>query len=305
MRVGPLNYSVNLLSKYWELNTIRINNKAYASIDETTEVNATKTGGVSGATNPMHIDSNMALDISEVYNALANPDSRIGILMLLSKPDLMNLLFLLDKDKLLLGLNFFSMPKLLEMLLRLPKELLLQALLMFMDQETLLSLMPQRELLRILSNSKINEQMLIKAIANLPTHILIQMLESILGTSVGKLKHNDVLERFQHLRKRQLLEGIMTLPSGSLLQIVLKFTQNDPSLMLSMSRGAISQPFTRFQKPMLIQSFSVLDSAEIIKLLGGLPTELLAQVACMIDPGDLAQVFANQFPNILAMMAGG
>ncbi|MEW5821695.1 MAG: hypothetical protein AB1782_15990 [Cyanobacteriota bacterium] len=308
MRITPLNYSVNLLSKYWELNTARINVKAYSSIDQVTEAGVNQTSNVAttnvGATNPMYIDPSLALDMAEVYNALANPDDRLGILMLLNKPELMNLLFLLDKEKLLLGLNFFSMPKLLELLLRLPKELLLQALLMFMNIDELLSIMPQRELLRILSSSKVKESMLLKAIENLPTHILIAMLEAVLGESVGKLKHADVMKKMQHLKKRQILEGLLTLPSGTLQQICAQFCKMDPSLLMEMSKGAISKPFTRFQKSMLVESFRVVDSSEIIKLLGGLPKNLLAQVACMIDPGDLAQALSNHFPNIIAMMAG-
>lgn len=309
MRIDALNYNVNLLTKYYELNTVRINQKAYASIDEVTEknVSAPSNTGVSapsnnGVSNPMYIDPSLALDISVVYNAIVNPDNRLGLLMLMSKPDIMNLLFLLSKDKLILGLNFFSLPKLLELILRLPKELLIQALLMHMDQRTLLSLMPQRELLRILNSGKIKEDMIIKSISNLPTHILVQMLESILGQSIGQVKHADVMDMMQHLKKRQLLEGLLTLPSGSLLQIVLGFTLKDPSLLTEMSKGAISQPFTRFSKSMLVQSFAVMDNSDIIKLLGGLPKELLAQVACMIDPSDLAQVLTNNFPGLLAQM---
>jgi hypothetical protein len=301
MRITPLNYSVNFLSKHYELNTVRVNGKAYSSIEETT--GKTVSGaGEAGATNPMHINPNMSLDIAAVFNAIANPGDRFSILMLLSKPDLMNLLFMLDKDKLVLGLNFFSLPKLLELIMRLPKELLIKALLMHMDQKTLLSLMPQRELLRILGDGKINESMLIKAISNLPTHVLIQMMEAILGESVGKMKHGQVIDMMHKLKKRQLLEGILTLPSGSLLQIVLGFTLRDPQLLMSLSRGALTQPFTRFQKSMLIQSFMVLDNSEIIKLLGGLPKNLLAQVACMIDPGELSQVLANQFQYLLSSL---
>jgi hypothetical protein len=300
MRINPLNTNVNLLTKYYELNTVRINGKAYQSIDEVTG----KTVNSTGVSNPMQIDPGLALDLSVVYNALANPDSRLGILMMLNKPELMQLLFLLDKEKLILGLNFFSLPKLLEMIMRLPKELLLQALLMHMDQNTLLSLMPQRELLRILGSGKIKEEMLVKSLENLPTHILIQMLEAVLGQSVGRLKHHQVIDRMHHLKKRQILEGIMTLPSGTLLSIVSNFTLKDPSLLMELSRGALTQPFTRFTKPMLVQSFMVLDNSEIIKMLGGLPKNLLAQVACMIDPGQLAEVFANQFQGLMASLLG-
>lgn len=315
MKIMPLNYNVNLMSKYYELNTTRINGKAYQSIDQVSslgvnansQVGTTNPMGVDAssqmnATNPMYVNPDLALDIAQLYKVLSNADNRVNILMLLQRGDLLSLLYLLDKDKLILGLNFFSQSKLLEMLLRLPKELLLQALLMFMNQETLLSMMPQRELLRILGSGKIKESMLIKAIQNLPTHILIQMMEAVLGESVGKLKHGEVLERLGHFKKRQLLEGILTLPSGCLQEIVLKFTKSDPSLLMEMSKGAISQPFTRFQKSDLVQSFMVLDSSEIIKLLGGLPKNLLAQVACMIDPGQLTQVLSNHFPALLASL---
>lgn len=300
MQITPLNSSISMLSKYYELNTTRINGKAYASIDETTGKNVNATG----VTNPMteQINPSLGLDVSAVYNAITNPSERLNILMLMTKPDLLNLLFMLDKEKLVLGLNFFSIPKLLQMINNFPKEMLIQALLMHMDQRTLLSILPQRELMRILGNHKINESMLLKAIQNLPTHILIQMLESILGQSVGKLKHADVMGRMKHLKKRQIMEGILTLPKGSLLEIALKFTQNDPSLLMSISRAGLTKPFSRMSKSMLVNSFMVMDSADIIKLMGGLPKNLIAQIACMIDPGDLADILSTQFQSLMASM---
>lgn len=303
MRIGSLNSNVNLLTKYWELNTSRINQSAYASIDATTGKTVDGTSNAT-ATNPMQIDPSLALDINEVYNALVDPGSRANIIMLMSRPDILNLLFTLDKSKLILGLNFFSLPKLQELFTALPKELLIEALLMFMSQETLLSMMPQKELMRILGSGKINESMLVKSLASLPTHILMQMLEAIFGESLGKMNHADVMKKMSHLKKRQLLEGIMTLPSQMLMQIVLGFTKKDPSLLTEMSKDAISRPIMKFQKAQLIQCFSVLDNSEIIKLLGGLPKNLLAQVACMIDPGTLSEVIANNFPDLAAMLSG-
>ena len=303
MRIGSLNSNVNLLTKYWELNTSRINQSAYASIDATTDKTIDATGNAT-ATNPMQIDPNLALDINEVYNALADPGSRANIIMLMSRPDILNLLFTLDKDKLILGLNFFSLPKLQELFTALPKELLIEALLMFMSQETLLSMMPQKELMRILGSGKINESMLIKSLDSLPTHILMQMLEAIFGESLGQMKHADVMKKMFHLKKRQLLEGMLTLPSQTLMQIVLGFTKKDPALLTEMSKDAISRPIMKFQKAQLIQCFSVLDNSDIIKLLGGLPKNLLAQVACMIDPGTLSEVLANNFPDLAAMLGG-
>lgn len=305
MRILPLNYNVSLLSKYYELNTSRVNQSAYASIDNvtgTTGANVQGTDNVSG-NQPMRIDPSLALDMKEVYNAIANPDARVKLLMLLNKPDLMNLLFLLDKDKLILGLNFFSAAKLLQMITSLPKELLVQVLLMYMDQDTLVKLLPQKELLRILNSGKINESMLVKSIKDLPTHILIQMLESIFGESMGGLNHMQVVQKLNMLKKRQLLEGILTLPRGNLQRIVLGFTKQDASLFCEASRGALTQPMSRFSKSMLVNSFSVLDTSDIVKILGHLPKELLAQVACMIDPGQLAQVLCNEFPQLLASLA--
>lgn len=303
MRIGPLNYNVNLLSKYWELNTSRVNHSAYASIDATTGKTVDAAGNAT-ATNPMQINPNLALDINEVYRALVDPGSRANIIMLMNRPDILNLLFSLDKSKLILGLNFFSLPKLQELFTALPKELLIQALLMFMTQETLLSMMPQKELMRILGSGKIDEAMLIKALQDLPHHILIQMLEAIFGESMGKLNHAQVMKKMGHLKKRQILEGLLSLPPQMLMQLVLGFTLKDPSLLTEMSKSAICRPIMKFQKSQLIQCFSVLDKSDIIKMLGGLPKNLLAQVACMIDPATLSQILSNHFPNIVSMLGG-
>jgi hypothetical protein len=98
------------------------------------------------------------------------------------------------------------------------------------------------------------------------------------------------------------MEGLLSLPSGTILSLVNQFVARDPSLLGEMSKGALSQPITRFSKQMMVKSFTVLESSDIIKLLGDLPKDLLAQVACMIDPGELAQVLSTNFASLISSM---
>jgi len=304
MRISPLTYNFTLMSQYYELNTSRVNLKAYASIDEVTDKNA------SAATNPINASSTSSTTLSKkidnetLLTLLSRLDTQFAILMHIDKPDLVLLLNLLDKDKLIIGLSMLSIPKLLNLLLGLPKDILVKALLLHMSQATLLSMMPQKELFRILNSFKIRENMIIDLIRNQPTHILIQLLESVLGESIGALNHNQVLKKLETLNKRQLLEGLLTLPSGSLLEITLYFTNKDQSLLTEMSRDALSRPFYGFSKFMLAQSFGVLENSEIIKIMSTLPKELVARVACMIDPNELLKVLTTNFPNLLAAIFG-
>lgn len=301
MRITPLNYNIALLSQYYELNTSLVNNNAYASIDELTDKNACAASNLLLADGTYTAEPLSTKDLESLLYTLINSDSRFAVLLLLNRSELLSLLFLLEKDKLLLGLFLFSSPKLLELVLSLPKDLLIKALLLNMDQRTLLSMMPQKELLRILRCDKISESMIVKSIENLRTSYLIQMLEAILGESVSSsTKHADVLRKLSKFNKRQLIEGLFALPRGTILRMTGDFTEKDPSLLMEISREALSNPFQSFSKSSLVLSLSVLDNSQLINIIGLLPKELIAKVACMIEPDDLLRALTNHFPQFLA-----
>lgn len=302
MKILPINYHINLNSKHWDLNLNRVNDQAYASINEMSSVK------VSGASNPagvepMQVDPKLCLDVSELYNAITNVNDRVRLLMMMNKLDILNLLFLLDKSKLVLGMNFFNPAKLLEFIGRMPKGLLLEALLMHMSQRDLLSLLPLKELIRMLMSPKIKEKMIIDALKHLPTYKLKQILESVLGRPIGNLKHGEILKMMWHMKKRQLVECMLGLSQKQLWEIMQGFTKKNPELLLEISHAALFKPFTKFSKSMLVQSFMVMPTSDMVKLMGNLPKELLAMVASMIDPADLAEVVANQFPDLMSSLA--
>ena len=162
-------------SQYYGLNTKRTNPNAYKSIDSYPEERALE--GASGNQNLKSGD----IDSDEIIKALKLhlPQNRLAILKMLNHSELVDLLYLLEKGGLALGLKFFTKEKLLNNIYDLPKQEILKILFKVYSKDDFLQMMPTKALMAFLGSSKIQHRELLKAMEGMPKHLLAQILESV------------------------------------------------------------------------------------------------------------------------------
>ncbi len=283
-------------TKHYELNIKRKNLNAYSSIDEYSDEYALEqASGVSSDD----------IDLNEVIKALnlQDPKNRFAILSMLNHSDLVRLLYLLGKDKLLLGLKFFTKKKLLKFIYNLPKEQMLKILFQIFNKDYLVGYMPVKELMRFLTSKKIQFNDIIKVFQGLPTHILAQIYEGATGTPAGNKSQAELISEMRRIPQEKLVDGIQSLPYKEMLDFVRKLVKQDNNLFKEFSKEMLFKPLMSCPKSTLIEGMSALDPDTIISLLGTLPDNLLAQVVTLIDSNKLASVLENEYSGLLAKLA--
>ena len=285
-------------AQQYMLNTKRTNTKAYGNIDKFSEAHAAQTTPTSDK--PNYND----LDYNEIIKALKLnlPFNRFMILKLMKHADLVDLLGLLDKDKLLIGLKFFDKKKLLKFINNLDKEQLLKILLQVYSKDELLSLFPMKELMKFFDSSKIKRNDLVKVMQTLPPNILAQIIESATGTPAGNKSQKELIETLNSLNKESLIEGMKFLPQKEMIGIVGKLVKQDNELLKEFSKEALFDPIVKMQKGSIIEGMGALDPDILIKLLDQLPNEMLAQVDTLLDPDKLSGELLEKHKDLLASL---
>lgn len=286
-------------AQQYMLNTKRTNTKKYKSIDRFAESHAAQKSPTSNKPDINDLDFNEIIKILK----LNLPFNRFMILKLMKHADLVDLLGLLDKDKLVIGLKFFDKKKLLEFINHLDKDELLKILMKVMSKDELIALFPMQELMKFLDSSKIKSTDLVQAMQNLPPNMLAQIIESATGIPAGNKSQKELIQALNSLKKEDLLEGMKFLPPKEMLGIVSKLAKQDNELFKEFSQNALFESTAKMQKGSIIEGMGALDPDVLIKLLGQLPDELLAQVMTLLDPDKLSGELMSKHKDLLASVA--
>jgi Mg/Co/Ni transporter MgtE len=286
-------------TKYYELNIKRTNTDAYKSIDSYSDTHATKGASGSQTEENQDLDTNSILKELKLYM----PRNRFKVLKLLKHSELVQLLQLLQKDKLILGLKFFTKAKLLRNIYNLSKEQILKILLQSFSKEEILSFMPIKALENFLGSSKINHGDMMKIIKSMPSHMLVQILESANGEKVGNMSQDKLISKVGSLNQGKLVESLKAvLPYKEMASFVGKLVENNGELLNEFSKNSLMKPIEKMGKSSIIESMQALDPSLIINMLKELPNNMLAMIDTMIDQDKLEEVLQKYNSDLLASL---
>ena len=272
-------------TSYNQLNTRRTNQSAYASIDSYTDDYSTKnTTSTNNKANEEINTGDADLDAILKELKLTLPANRFSVLLHMKREDLINMLFLLEKDKLCMGLKFFKKDKLINYISNLSKDEILKVVGQLFSKQEILAMMPTKFMYGFLDKVKLDANEMAKLIKSLPLNVLAQVYESATGEAAGKMNHDDYIQKFGEINQGLIMEGFKALPSRELANVIDKMTDINPKLMKLFSATALCLPLEDAAKSKIIEGMMVLDQDKLIKLVGQLPNSILANIDTLIDP---------------------
>ena len=294
------------------------NSKAYSAIDQYSDDQAAKGTriGQHGQIIQAAQDTQNANAANKVNNVptdtasliemmkLELPANKAAILKLIPHSELLQFLFLIDKDQLLSGLKLFTKEKLLQFIGNLPKEQLLKMLSkMYISNDKILENFSIKELNHFLSSKKIDKSNMIKIFQSLSTTELAQIAEAATGVSQGNKTQAQLFKVIGELSATQITDGIKGLEYKKMRGIVSEMLKQDSSLYTEFTQESLFKQTAEFGKTSLIEGMGVLDTDQLIKYLGKLPDNFLALVVTQIDTETLAQILISDYQNLLSQIA--
>lgn len=242
------------------------------------------------------------IEIYEVIKALhlQRMDTKIMILSLLRRWDLIELLYMMDKDQLINGLRFFDKRKILRLMTALPKKLLIKMLRHLFSIDELVGKMPTQELFNILRSEKLPNRELMKGFQYMDMRFLHLLIYKITGQEVSGLRQDEIMDILFKTRKHLIIEGLKFLPFKALTPFVTRLVKNNPELLEDMSMQFMFKLFEHMSKPTLLQSFQVLPEDVIIeRFLSQLPDQFLVLTVAQIDPSILQGYLLSKHSDLL------
>jgi len=252
--------------------------------------------------------------------------NKFAILNSLSEHDLKEILPLLNKKDLQLGLNFFTKDKLLALVEAMPKEELVKMVFQMFSPEQVMALMPDRQLNKFLSSTELDPTMIQKHLKDIPPAVLAQMIESVTGKSIidignrgedgqvesnihvgvdGQIRglnQNKLIAQLNELPADKFKESLLNMPPQSKRNFILSMTKEDPKLFRLFDADAYANIMARKEKDDLIKASVVISPEQLVKMISQLPKDLMAVVATQIDPEKFANLLIKDYQDILSQI---
>jgi len=232
------------------------------------------------------IDENNNLSLAEIIKLMNVEKNKFSILWLLQRADWMQLLYLLPKDMLVSGLQFFDRDKLLRQMMQQPPQFIMNMIYALFTPAKLVKKMPLADLIHILRAPQLDNRTLIKHMQDMDPRFLKQLLVNIYGMSPAqaeRMKPADMWNLFFHTPKRRMIDGFKTLPYEALQPFVTGFMEKEKELLGFVSGAFIDRLFDGMAKGDLMEACAVLPEDRLINMLCQLPDKFLVQVADQID----------------------
>lgn len=230
---------------------------------------------------------------------LSNVENKFAILQNLSEHQLEELLPLLEKQDLIIGLNYFDKDKLLELIGRLPAEQLVKYVLEMFPSKEIMKLMPVESMNKFLALPELDKSLVLKHLQQLKPEFLAQAIESVTGKPAKGLNSQELVKEIAALPQQKYKEALVNISEDQKRKFILLMIEEKPKLLEKFPAEGFVKILNEKEKPDLIKAAKVIKSEFLVEMLKELPKDLLAVIVTQIDPKLFAEVLIKSYPNIL------
>ena len=230
---------------------------------------------------------------------LNNPSNKYDVINAMSGEQLEKLLPLLESEDLVLGLNFFTQDKLLKMFDQVPSEEAVNVALQVYSLEQIVSMIPMEQLEKFFYSDDVEKGQVIKQLTQMPTEMLIQMVESFTGEPAEESDSMALIQSIAALPEKQYKETMANMDPAVQCQVVYQMAHEDKKILEVFDTSAYTPMMQRQQKPDMVKSMIGLSDESLQGMISELPKDLFAIVATQVDTKELAKFLMSDCQNVI------
>ena len=291
-----LDSNIVYLKDRLNINTGRSGNYADKSVDEIITEEA-KQGNQTAVNYKRELFGNVD-ELIEGFK-LNNPSNKYDVINAMSGEQLEKLLLLLESEDLVLGLNFFTQDKLLKMFDQVPSEEAANVALQVYSLEQIISMIPMEQLEKFFYSDDVEKGQVIKQLTQMPTEMLIQMVESFTGEPAEETDSMALIQSIATLPEKQYKETMANMDPAVQCQVIYQMAHEDKKILEVFDTSAYTPMMQRQQKPDMVKSMIGLSDESLQGMISELPKDLFAIVATQVDTKELAKFLMSDCQNVI------
>ena len=233
--------------------------------------------------------------------SLDNPSNKLVILQELNEKDIMEIMPNIDKEGLMLGLNFFTQDKMLKLLEEAPIEDVVNMALEVLPLGDILEMIPSKDLDKFVQNKDLDEALVFDFLDQLAPEVLAQMVETVTGVPLEEesLDPKELTKMIQGFDKDTYLDSMVAMDADAKRQLIGLMAKKNPEILQLFEAKSYTNSLATLQKPDMMKGTIALTPETMVEMLGELPKELLSIVATQIDAKEFAEILVKKHQDIL------
>ena len=234
----------------------------------------------------------------EVFR-LADVENKFVILNKMDDRTREQVLPLLDKEDLVMGLYFFSKDKLLELLQDVDIEELVNVMLEAFPLEQLVSLFKEEDLAMFFQNDELEKNDVIEQLKALPVDIMQKFVEGVTGQSAEKTNPMELISSIEQLPTDKFRDFMSMIDPEVQRQLTFQLTKEEPKYLQLFSSEAYVEILSKLDKPDMVKPMIALEAETLVDMIKILPDDLMAIVGAQVDTKKFAEFLIDGHLDIL------
>ena len=285
----------SITTPIYQLNTQRTAVNPFAPVDKMADVESTKV-----KQNPF----NTSEQVIEAFN-LYEPKNRLKIINLFSREQQQEVVALLGKDSMVLGMKLYDEEKILNLLFDTSQQDISKVLMGSMPMEKIFELIPEEFLNNFILSQDLKKQDFMAAFEQFSPQEVSKLLETITGMSQKNRPMDEMLNVLSGLPLEFLQPSLLATKPEQKTALLANMMEANNELFNLFPKSQLLIPLDKVGKEKTLKGFNNLDKGKMGSMLQKMPEELLPLLLTLIPPDKLAKALIEKYQDVITKALSG
>lgn len=218
-------------------------------------------------------------DVENKYRLIRHMDDR-------AREDILPLL---NKNDLVMGLYFFNQEKLLNMLMEVDIEELVSVVKEAFSLEQIVMMFSEEDLAGFFLNKDVERYDVMEQLKSLPPDIMKQFVEGVTGKPSEQTNPDDIFRMLENLPDDKYRKFMASIDPNIQRHLTFGLTKTKPEYLTLFNHTSYAEMLNKLMKPEMVKPMIMLNKDSMVSMISELPAEFMAIVASQIDTRDFAK----------------
>ena len=218
-------------------------------------------------------------DVENKYRLIRHMDDR-------AREDILPLL---NKNDLVMGLYFFNQEKLLNMLMEVDIEELVSVVKEAFSLEQIVMMFSEEELAGFFLNKDVERYDVMEQLKSLPPDIMKQFVAGVTGKPSEQTNPDDIFRMLENLPDDKYRKFMASIDPNIQRHLTFGLTKTKPEYLTLFNHTSYAEMLNKLMKPEMVKPMIMLNKDSMVSMISELPAEFMAIVASQIDTRDFAK----------------